>query len=768
MKAVIMAGGEGTRLRPMTCNTPKPLVKLCGRPVSQYILELLAKHGCEKAVFTLRYLGEQIESHFEKGEYDGIKLDFSYENQPLGTAGCVKNAVENTDLADDDFIVISGDAMCDFDLSKALAFHKNSKAAATIITKRVDDPREYGLVISEKGVVKGFSEKPSFTACVTDTANTGVYILSPQTLELIPKDKMWDFAKDVFPQMLKKKMKLMAYEEQGYWCDIGDFTSYKSCQQDMLSGKVDCAIENNSSDFYKNVKINQPCYIGKNVKIGAGTVIEEGSVICDNVTVGGGCKIHASVILDGAFISDKATCNMSVVCENARLETGCSMFENSVAGAGCIIGEGGVICGDVKIWPEKNTAPHTAVRENVKYGAHISRGLNENGVDGETNADITPSFIAKLGSACASAFSGKTIIACGSKMAAVALKACFCAGFSSAGSKIIDCGTASLPMLIYLSRILGAEGIVHIEAAEKTHITMLNKGGLPLTRVQERKLENGLAKGEYANARWEDFGEIRTFKNPALLYSGMLEGLADFTCRYNVRLNCNNPVIKSIFQPVCNKISNPQGEPLMINLNYSGTRAQLYVSANEKADYSKLITIAAADAMKKGFDVAVPMEFPSALERVGKELGREVKRFFRCSNDNSDREARKIALSQPFLFDGAVLALEVLAIVTAEFVTLGEYLRRLPEFICENRFIPIDVPPQKILNRLPNKNGGNGEGVLLKGADSRVLLRSSRRGDGLFLFAEGCSAETARELCDEAEKKVRELLSEEKRHKQEL
>src|SRR5574344_825139 len=149
MKAVIMAGGEGTRLRPVTCDVPKPLVKLCGKPVAEYILELLDRHGCEKAVFTLRYLGNEIEKRFESGSFGNITLDFSCEDEPLGTAGCVRKAVHGTDIALDDFVVISGDAMCGFDLTKAMEFHRKSGADATIVVKKVDDPREYGLVIAE-------------------------------------------------------------------------------------------------------------------------------------------------------------------------------------------------------------------------------------------------------------------------------------------------------------------------------------------------------------------------------------------------------------------------------------------------------------------------------------------------------------------------------------------------------------------------------------------------------------------------------------------
>lgn len=226
MKAVIMAGGEGTRLRPLTCNMPKPLAPLCGKPVAFYILELLKKHGFTEAVFTLRYQGEKLEESFDGSSYRGTELSFQYEKTPLGTAGSVKSAA-----GDEEVLVISGDAMCDFDLTAAVDFHRRKNSPATIIVKKVSDPREYGLVqTDEEGRITGFLEKPSYEGCVTDLANTGVYILSKEVMEGISRDRPLDFAKDVFPKLLRENVPLCAYKETGYWCDIGDFAGYLSCR----------------------------------------------------------------------------------------------------------------------------------------------------------------------------------------------------------------------------------------------------------------------------------------------------------------------------------------------------------------------------------------------------------------------------------------------------------------------------------------------------------------------------------------------------------
>lgn len=760
MKAVIMAGGEGSRLRPMTTSVPKPLVKLCGRPVSEYILDLLAKYGFTEAVFTLRYHGIQIENYFNSCKYKGIALDFSYEDSPLGTAGCVKKAAEKFN---ENFLVISGDAMCDFDLKAAMEYHINKGADATIITKRVDDPREYGCVISSGGFVTGFSEKPSYTGAVSDQVNTGIYILSPKILEMIPENTMWDFSRDVFPQMLKEGKKLAGFESMGYWCDIGDFSSYKKCQKDMLYGKVMCSIGHTdtlSAGIKGTAEIHQPCYIGENVKIGVGTVVEAGTVIGDNVTVGKNCKLRDCVILDGAFLSDKVKVRGGVICENAVLKQGSAVYEDAVLGSESVLGMGSSLEPSVKVWNNKTIPDETVQRENLKYGKKPLRELNETGVSGETNSDITPAFMTVFGGGVCGIFSDRVIVGCGSGNAASVLKACFCAGFSGAGGKVIDCGAASLPALIHLSRMMNAKGLVHIEASSKSSITVLNKGGLPLTRVQERKLEAAMNRGDYPNAAWDGFGEIKSFKNAPLLYGSALDTASDFSSRYNVKISCTNPLITAAASTPLRKISNRKGEELTIRINRNGTRSELFVNDKEKADYSKTLLIVVRDGMEKGFDAALPMEFPSTAEEAAKSTGRAVKRFYSCSNDNSDREARELAAKQPYLFDGLILALNALQVISSSYMSLGQYLETIPELATENRFLQIHCPPQRIIGRLAAA-GGTAEGVYLGEQGNRVLLRSNRRGDGLFMFAESYSQETAKALCDEVEKRVREIMGKE-------
>lgn len=757
MKAIIMAGGEGSRLRPMTCSLPKPLVKLCGKPVSEYILELLAKHGFTDAIFTLRYRGDQIENYFCGRKIGGVKIDFSYENTPLGTAGCVKKAAQNEK---DDFLVISGDAMCDFNLTAAVAFHKKSKALATIVLKQVDDPREYGCVVENNGFVAGFSEKPSFSGAVSDFVNTGIYVISPELLKMITDDKEFDFSKDVFPKMLKDGLRLAAYKENGYWCDIGDLSSYKKCQKDILLGKVKCEFKNNIRAF-DGVKINFPCFIGENVRIGKNTFIDKYSVLENNADIGKDCKIIGGIVMDGASLADKTKCVEGIICENAVTECGAAVYENAVLGANSVLRRESVIEPSVKVWDNKEVPAGTQLKKDLKYGAKPNRQFDENGVSGETNSDITPAFMTLLGSACAAVFGDKCVAACSLGNASAVLKACFCAGFSGAGNKIIDCGVCSLPALIHISRIMSASGMVYIQSGINSHITILNKGALPLTRVQERKLEAAINRGDYRNAKWNDFGEVKNFKNASLLYSELLDASSDFSSRYSIEVKCNNPLIAKSITPFFKKISGKNGERLTVNISSSGMKAEFIGKDGKKTDYAKLVSIVGREIMENGCDFSVPAEFPSSAEEIAKITNRNVYRFFLCPNDNSDKSARDLALSEPFLFDGALLALNSLKIISKSLMKLEQFIENIPQFALENRFLRIQCPPQRILSRLAENSGGKsgmGEGIFLGEKGNRVLLRSNKRGDGIFLFAESRSSETAKALCDEAEKAAKEII----------
>ncbi len=237
VKAVILAGGEGTRLRPLTSNQPKPMMPLVNRPMLEHIITLLARHGFDDIVVTVAYLGNQIRDYFGDGSDFGVRMRYATEDSPLGTAGSVRNAA---DELDDTFLVISGDVLTDIDLGELVKVHRESDALASIALKRVENPLEFGIVITKPdGEIERFLEKPTWGQVFSDTINTGIYVLEPQVFDFIPPDEVIDFSGDVFPAALDQDLKLHGYVADCYWEDVGTTEAYLQAHADVLDGKVD-------------------------------------------------------------------------------------------------------------------------------------------------------------------------------------------------------------------------------------------------------------------------------------------------------------------------------------------------------------------------------------------------------------------------------------------------------------------------------------------------------------------------------------------------
>src|SRR5688572_15740341 len=225
-----MAGGQGTRLRPLTSNLPKPMLPMVNLPIMEHILNLLRGHGITETVATVQFLGSAIRSYFGNGEDLGMELTYATEETPLGTAGSIKNAEE--ELRDDRFLVVSGDALTDIDLGKLLDFHQSKGGVATLCLKSVPNPLEFGIVITrEDGSIERFLEKPNWGQVFSDTINTGIYVLEPEVFDFIPDDTVFDFSEDLFPLLLDKGLPMFGYVADGYWCDVGNIDTYMQAQR---------------------------------------------------------------------------------------------------------------------------------------------------------------------------------------------------------------------------------------------------------------------------------------------------------------------------------------------------------------------------------------------------------------------------------------------------------------------------------------------------------------------------------------------------------
>ena len=321
MKAVVMAGGEGTRLRPLTSNQAKPMVPIVGKPCMEHILELLKKHGLDDVIVTVAFLPQSIRGYFGNGDSLGIEISYSVEQSPLGTAGSVRLAA---DQLDEPFLVISGDALCDIDLGKLVQTHMDTKAAVTIGLKSVENPLEFGIVVTDDdGRIERFLEKPSWGQVFSDTINTGIYVLDPEVMRHVPADRPYDFAKELFPLLLEMGRPLYGCVMDGYWQDVGNLDQYRQANYDALDGKVELTIPGiqlrgniwigEGADLDDLDQIEGPAFIGNNCRLAREASVGPHSVLGANSTLRERARIERSVIDAGTHIGRSAIVEGAIV-----------------------------------------------------------------------------------------------------------------------------------------------------------------------------------------------------------------------------------------------------------------------------------------------------------------------------------------------------------------------------------------------------------------------------------------------------------------------
>ncbi|MBR6407300.1 MAG: NTP transferase domain-containing protein [Clostridia bacterium] len=763
MKAVVMAGGEGSRLRPLTCDIPKPMARLCGRPAIEYIFDLLIRHGCTKAAVTLRYLSGTITRRYESGHYGRMELEFFEENDPLGTAGSVKNAALGYA---EDFVVISGDALCDFNLTEAMDFHRQNRSDITVISKRVEDPREYGLITSDRyGKITGFVEKPSWRQVYTDMANTGIYIINPSVLPLIPSGRSFDFANDLFPVMLKNQSRLMVYEANGYWCDIGDTGAFIRCQRDMLNGRVRCDMGGSENGVFGELpdgdfEIIPPVHIGKNVTIRDGAVIGPNSVIDDGCSIGYGAKIKRSVMLPYSAASDNSNLSGAVLCQSATAGQGAQIFEGAVIGSHAVVGKNAQVLPGVRIWPHKRVQSERRQSDNMQYGASGRTVFDDEGICGESFREITPEYCARLG-AVIGGIGKNSRIAVGGDFgrASHCFRMALTSGIMSSGSHALDFGDILLSQFNFSVGFSACDMGIYVKSDGMTRIILSEDGGLPVSRKTEREIEGKMNRGEAARGDWErvffpiDMSGVSAIYKKELLNfcEGGLFGQA-------VNIKSTDEKSGALLRETLTELGcalDAEGA-MSVHISSDGTGVVIHSGETGYIWQDKAMLMSLIPLMQSGRDVALPYDAPEAADILADRYGVRVLRYFSSSGDKRDQTARQLAKTQHFVRDGFFQIIAILNYMNTKCINLSEYYNMVPNFGVSRREIVIHSNLMSLLRSLGGIN--TGDGVIVRGSsDGRVLVRPDRNALKMQLIAESESMEAAEELCVEVGERIEEL-----------
>ena len=412
LKAVVMAGGEGTRLRPLTSNQPKPMVPIVGKPCMEHILELLREHGFTDVVVTVAFMPQAIRSYFGNGENLGLNIEYSVEESPLGTAGSVRLA---SDRLDETCLVISGDALCDIDLGKIVEFHKEKGAAVTIGLKSVENPLEFGIVVTdEDGRVERFLEKPTWGQVFSDTINTGIYVLEPEVLRHIPTDRPFDFSKELFPLLLEMGRPIYGYVCDGYWQDIGNLDQYRQANFDALDEKVALNISGLKirGDVWvgAGVEIDDvegvegPAFIGNYCTISPESSVGPYSVLGPGTTLRERGRVARSVIDASCYIGRSALVEGAILGRNCDVRSHARVHEGVAIGDQVTLGDQSVIYPGVRIYPYKEVESGAQIHESVIWESRgTTRLFGKDGVLGLVNVDLTPEVAIRFGAALGTA-----------------------------------------------------------------------------------------------------------------------------------------------------------------------------------------------------------------------------------------------------------------------------------------------------------------------------------------------------------------------------
>ena len=523
MKAVVMAGGEGTRLRPLTSNQPKPMVPIVGKPCMEHILDLLRAHGLTDVVVTVAFLPQAIRSYFGDGENLGLQIEYSVEESPLGTAGSVRHA---SDRLDDTFLVISGDALCDIDLGKIVEFHKEKGAAVTIGLKSVENPLEFGIVVTdEDGKVERFLEKPSWGQVFSDTINTGIYVLEPEVLRHIPTDRPYDFSKELFPLLLEMGRPIYGHVCEGYWQDIGNLDQYRQANFDALDEKVrlDVGGLKIRGDVWvgEGVEIDDvegvegPAFIGNYCTISPESSVGPYTVLGPGTTLRERARVSRSVIDASAYIGRSASVEGAILGRNCDVRAHARVHEGVAIGDQVTLGDQSVIYPGVRIYPYKEVEYGAQIHESLIWESRgTTRLFGKDGVLGLVNVDLTPEVAIRFGAALGTALKrGARVVA--SRESAPAyqmIKRAIISGLHSTGIQVADLRTLPAPVGKHHLKTQGYDAAFHVGAAshdpEAVQIRLFERPGIALSSSLQKEIEKHYTRQELRRVPFAAVGDI--------------------------------------------------------------------------------------------------------------------------------------------------------------------------------------------------------------------------------------------------------------------
>lgn len=768
MKAIILAGGLGTRMRPMTSERPKPMISLFDRPVLEHILLHLRRNGITEVAVTVHCHPEVMTAAFGDGTEFGMHLTWFQESEPLGTAGSVL-ACRSFWAEEEAFLVLSGDVVCDFDLNAAARFHREHKAAATILLHRTASPTQYALVMTDDaGKITRFVEKPGWGQVFSSQISTEIYLLTPKAMDAAGEGQVCDFAKELFPTLLERGETLCGYLPYGCWKDIGSCDAYLEAIRDALDGKwkTDLRLPQISagiwcgSELPQNVTLIPPCYIGEGVTLGSRCVIGPHAVVERGSVVDARAVIQGSALL-GASVGTGAALEHAILCPGAAVQAGAVLNRGTVIGSGAVVGRNAILRRGVRVWPETHIAAGARLNTSLTSGTDCGQLLfEEDGtLSATTGLELTPETLVTLGSLLGE--DGRVGLGgSGGSAARTLLLAAEAGVTSSGGTAVVHDGTTP-GCAAWLAREHALSVSLFLaQSGETVTLHLTDRLGLPLPRPRLRRLENALLRLEVRRASAGHMGHCEH-----------ISGTDEAYCTAAIRFSGTGPLKRLHLQVPENTAENRLLAAALsaMGMAVSPTEGSLFLAMAEHrgllyaADESgrtvtpeqlQLLTLLLmADQGERTF--ALPPSAPAAAEEAAASCGAQVLRLGR-----DGAAAETLAAQQSALRDGIFTACFLVHHLSRSGETLEALAGRLPGCVLRTAEVALNSGRGALMEALhqayPNAEA-LGSGIRVRMGGGSVYLVPRNRVSALKIAAEAASAEAAEELCAMMRRKTQEL-----------
>jgi len=783
-----------------------------------HIMALLQEHGFSEIGVTLQYMPEAIRDHFGNGAEYGVNLHYFVEDAPLGTAGSVKNAAS---FLDETFMVISGDALTDLELSRAVEFHKKHGAIATLVLTRVDCPLEYGVVItSEDGKITQFLEKPGWGEVFSDTVNTGIYVLEPEVLDYFAPGQKFDFSKDLFPLLLREKKPLFGVVLPGYWCDIGNLQQYLGAHHDILAGKVKIKMPGKEvapqvwvgegAFIDQAAAVKGPAIIGMNCQIGAGAGIEPYTILGSGCLVQRGATIKRSVIWNNVFVGNGAALRGAVVGSRVQVQAKAGIYEGAVVGDDSIIRENSQLKPDVKLWPHKLVESGATVHRSVIWGTVSPKKIfGFEGISGLVNVEITPETAVRLGAAFGSVngSAARISISSDSYTASTMIKEALISGAQSVGAEVLNLSGSITPESRYSVRSLGCNAGIHVKVSpdspDKLVMVFMNARGGNISRGLERKVENALAREDFPRS---EAGRLHPPQVVSEVYHKYIAAICTGPDNAGIRragfklLLCyDRSNLAGYINDLRDKLGfavedfRPAGAKgfyrwsvclealpaLAQAVTESGADAGAILDPNAdrlilidekgRTIQDNLLTALISLIILKGQSgsVVVPVTAPMVIESLAEQYRGKVVRTKTAVQDFLDKVLTQAAapdsISQFFLhFDALSALVNILDYLARHRIKLSDLVDEIPLFFMDSRDVPVPWEAKgKVIRRLvqdpPASRYETLDGIKIYHPDGWALVLPDPDEPVCRVFSEGSTMEIAESLTDMYIKKINEI-----------